>query len=81
MTTALDVSAHVARKIAAIAAHRTQYPIDPGMLPLEMLQEMMGHEYFVRVAPARELEHELLAPSAVAPVIRLSDWREERAMA
>ena len=53
MTTAIDVSAHVDRKIAAIAAHRTQYPIDPTMLPLAMLEEMMGREYFVRVAPAR----------------------------
>lgn len=42
---------YVDRKIAAIAAHRTQYPIAPDMLPLAMLQDMMGHEYFVRVAP------------------------------
>jgi hypothetical protein len=61
VTTAIDASAYVDRKIAAIAAHRTQYPIDPTMLPLAMLQEMMGHEYFVRVAPERELETELLA--------------------
>jgi LmbE family N-acetylglucosaminyl deacetylase len=51
VTAAIDVSAYVDRKIAAIAAHRTQYPIDPTMLPLAMLQEMMGREYFVRVAP------------------------------
>src|SRR5215212_9596500 len=51
VTTAIDISDYVERKIAAIAAHRTQYPIDPAMLPLAILQEMMGREYFVRVAP------------------------------
>jgi LmbE family N-acetylglucosaminyl deacetylase len=61
VTTALDVSAYVERKIAAIAAHRTQYPIAPGILPLEMLQEMMGREHFVRIAPAHELETDLLS--------------------
>jgi LmbE family N-acetylglucosaminyl deacetylase len=81
VTTVLDVSVYVERKLAAIAAHRTQYPIDPGILPFEMLQEMMGHEYFVRVTPARELEHELLARSATAPLIRLSDRRSDRAVA
>ncbi len=70
VTTALDVSAYVAHKLAAIAAHRTQYPIDPGMLPLAMLQEMLGHEYFVRVTPTHALEHELLTRSAAAPMSR-----------
>jgi LmbE family N-acetylglucosaminyl deacetylase len=60
VTTAIDVTLFVERKIAAIAAHRTQYPIAPGMLPLSMLQEMMGREYFVRVTPERQLETELL---------------------
>jgi LmbE family N-acetylglucosaminyl deacetylase len=81
VTTAIDVSTYVERKIAAIAAHRTQYPIAPGMLPLEMLQEMMGREYFVRVAPAREFETELLPRGANAPVIRLNDRRPGRAVA
>ncbi len=81
VTTAIDVSAYVDRKIAAIAAHRTQYPIDPTRLPLAMLQEMMGREYFVRVAPARELETELLIRSESTPVIRLGDQRRMRAVA
>ena len=81
VTTALDISPYVAHKLAAIAAHRTQYPIDPGMLPLEMLQEMLGHEYFVRVTPAPALEHELLADSAAALIISLSDRRADRAAA
>lgn len=50
-TTCIDVRDYVDRKIAAIAAHRTQYPIAPDMLPLAMLQDMMGREYFVQVAP------------------------------
>jgi LmbE family N-acetylglucosaminyl deacetylase len=81
VTTAVDVSAYVERKIAAIAAHRTQYPIDPTLLPIEMLQEMMGREYFVRVAPARELETELLIRSESTPVIKLDDLRRMRAVA
>jgi len=45
----VDVGAHMEQKIAAIAAHRTQYPIDAGILPLAMLQDLMGREYFVPV--------------------------------
>jgi LmbE family N-acetylglucosaminyl deacetylase len=73
VTTAIDVSAYVERKIAAIAAHRTQYPISPTMLPLAMLQEMMGREYFVRVIPTRVLESELLIRSDSTPMITLGD--------
>lgn len=45
----LDVSAYVPQKAAAMAAHRTQYPITPDMLPLPLLQELFGTEYFGRV--------------------------------
>jgi LmbE family N-acetylglucosaminyl deacetylase len=48
----VDVSNFVARKIAAVAAHRTQYPITPDVLPLGLLQELFGTEYFVRVNPS-----------------------------
>jgi LmbE family N-acetylglucosaminyl deacetylase len=81
VTTALDISAYVGQKLAAIAAHRTQYPIDPDMLPLAMLQEMLGHEYFVRVTPAHVLEYELLPRSIAVPMSRLSDRRADRVMA
>jgi hypothetical protein len=80
VTTAINVTAYVDRKMAAIAAHRTQYPLDPTMLPLMILQEMMGREYFVRVAPARELETELLIHSQSTPVIKLNDQRRMRAV-
>jgi LmbE family N-acetylglucosaminyl deacetylase len=52
----VDVSAYVGHKIAAVAAHRTQYPIPTGMLPLPLLQELFGQEYFVRVHPSQEAE-------------------------
>jgi hypothetical protein len=58
-TTCIDVTAFVERKIRAIAGHRTQYPIEPDMFPLPMLQDMMGREYFVQVHPPRTLAAEL----------------------
>lgn len=50
-TTVIDVSGFLDRKIAAIASHRTQYPIDPAMFPEWLLRDMMGWEHFVRVHP------------------------------
>lgn len=58
-TAAIDVSANVEQKIRAIAAHRTQFPIEPDLFPMAMLREMLGREYFIRVRPARELSTEL----------------------
>jgi LmbE family N-acetylglucosaminyl deacetylase len=43
----VDVTVHVAAKLAALAAHRTQYPIDVDLFPRAMLEEMFGIEYFV----------------------------------
>jgi LmbE family N-acetylglucosaminyl deacetylase len=59
-TTEIDVSAHIMAKVGAIAAHRSQFPIQPDMLPVGMLKEMMGREYFVRVHPPMPLENDLL---------------------
>jgi LmbE family N-acetylglucosaminyl deacetylase len=61
-TTVVDVAAFVDRKIAAIAAHRTQFPIEPEMFPASMLEEMFGREHFVRLFPPVEPETELLPP-------------------
>jgi LmbE family N-acetylglucosaminyl deacetylase len=58
-TTAIDVSAHVDQKIRAIAAHRTQFPIQPELFPQSMLHDMLGREYFVRILPPRELGSDL----------------------
>ena len=59
-TTCIDVRAYVDRKVAAVAAHRSQYPIEPAMFPPEMLEEMFGREWFVRVLPPVELETDLM---------------------
>jgi LmbE family N-acetylglucosaminyl deacetylase len=45
----VDVTAHLDDKLAALAAHRSQYPIDVDAFPRSMLQEMYGTEYFVIV--------------------------------
>jgi LmbE family N-acetylglucosaminyl deacetylase len=60
VSTCIDVSDFVGHKIRATAAHRTQYPIDPGMFPDPILREMFGVEYFIQVLPERELHTSLL---------------------
>ncbi len=60
VTTRIDVSAFVDQKIRAIAAHRSQYPIDPTMFPDSILRELFGVEHFCRVLPERALETSLL---------------------
>ncbi len=61
--TCLDVSAFVDRKMRAVAAHRSQYPIDPDAFPPRILREMFGVEYFLQVLPERELRTSLLSDS------------------
>ncbi len=58
-TTVIDVSAHVGQKIAAVAAHQTQFPVRPEVFPAAMLQEMFSQEFFMRVLPPIEPETEL----------------------
>lgn len=60
VTTCIDVSEYISQKIHAVAAHRTQYPIDPQMFPESMLIELFGREYFVRVYPNHQLETSLM---------------------
>src|SRR6266516_5194938 len=59
--TCIDVRPYIQHKIEAIAAHRSQFPLQPHMLPHTILQELMGQEYFVRVSPDAAVEPELLA--------------------
>jgi LmbE family N-acetylglucosaminyl deacetylase len=56
----IDVSKFVGHKIRAMAAHRSQYPIDPEMFPDAILREMFGVEYFIQVLPERALHASLL---------------------
>jgi LmbE family N-acetylglucosaminyl deacetylase len=46
--TCVDVSPFVYTKAAALAAHRTQYPIEPSIFPPALLCDLFGQEYFVR---------------------------------
>ncbi|MHA3703153.1 PIG-L family deacetylase [Jatrophihabitans sp. YIM 134969] len=47
---AVDVRGVVDRKIAALVAHRSQYALDPGLLPRQVLEPLLGTEHFVVVA-------------------------------
>jgi LmbE family N-acetylglucosaminyl deacetylase len=49
---ACDVSGQVMRKVAALSAYRSQFPLEPGMFPVFLLQEIFGCEYFVAAPPA-----------------------------
>ena len=76
-----DVSGQVTRKVEALSAYRSQFPLEPDMFPEFLLQEMFGCEYFMAVPagrpahldeapPAPVLEPELSAP----PPPRQSGW-------
>lgn len=58
-THVIDVSKFIVKKVAAIAQHRTQYPITTDMFPVDMLTRLFGHEYFVQVYPKQVLETSL----------------------
>jgi len=58
-TARLDVSEFVAAKVDALCAYRSQYSLEPGMLPDPILREIYGQEYFVQVLPRRSLDTEL----------------------
>jgi len=62
--TCMDISPYIQQKIEAVAAHRTQFPIQPDLLPLSILQELMGHEYFVPVSLVSEVKSKLLVLQA-----------------
>ena len=58
-TTCFDVSDYVGQKMAALAAHRTQFSVAPDTLPLEVLGDWFGRECFVPVHPPPDLRHEV----------------------
>jgi LmbE family N-acetylglucosaminyl deacetylase len=45
----IDVAPQIHKKLSALAAHRSQYPIDVDAFPPSMLIEMFGIEYFFSV--------------------------------
>jgi len=52
----LDVSEQVMRKVEALSAYRSQFPLEPDMFPEFLLQEIFGCEYFM-AAPAGRPAH------------------------
>ena len=52
--TCVDVSPFVCTKAAALAAHRTQYPIEPSIFPPALLCDLFGQEYFVRASQSSD---------------------------
>jgi LmbE family N-acetylglucosaminyl deacetylase len=58
-TTRIDVSAVIDRKIAAIAAYRSQFAFQPEAIPKSLLLDLFGVEYFIRARPSRVLETEI----------------------
>jgi LmbE family N-acetylglucosaminyl deacetylase len=63
-TTAIDVSRYVPQKLAAMSAHRTQFPIAPDLLIASPVQTLLGTEYFFRIHPPRAWETTFLHASA-----------------
>jgi len=66
-----DVSGQVMRKVEALSAYRSQFPLEPGMFPQFLLQEIFGREYFVAVPaglPAHPGEVPVPEPELSAPL-------------
>jgi LmbE family N-acetylglucosaminyl deacetylase len=55
----MDISAHLDHKVAALAAHRTQFAIEPEILPLAPVWQLLSQEYFepVPLATATGIQH------------------------
>ncbi|MET0903880.1 MAG: PIG-L family deacetylase, partial [Acidimicrobiales bacterium] len=43
----VDVKSTLDRKVAALAAHRSQYALAPDLLPMSLLRRLLGTEHFV----------------------------------
>lgn len=59
-----DVSEQVMRKVEALSAYRSQFPLEPDMFPEFLLQEMFGREYFVASLPDRPAQLDEMPPEA-----------------
>jgi hypothetical protein len=60
-----DVSKQVMRKVEALSAYRSQLPLEPGMFPDFLLQEMFGSEHFVAVSTGRAAHPDEAPPVSV----------------
>lgn len=61
-TTRIDVADVIDKKIAAIAAYRSQFAFEPNVVPPSLLLDLFGVEYFVRARPSRELASDIMEP-------------------
>ena len=59
-----DVSGQVMRKVEALSAYRS-LPLEPGMFPEFLFQEMFGREYFVASAAGRPAHPDEMPPRPV----------------
>ena len=59
-----DVSEQVMRKVEALSAYRSQFPLEPDMFPEFLLQEMFGREYFVASFPGQPAQLDEMPPEA-----------------
>jgi LmbE family N-acetylglucosaminyl deacetylase len=57
-----DVSGQVMRKVEALSAYRSQFPLQLDMFPEFLLQEIFGCEYFVACAAARPADLDEMPP-------------------
>ncbi len=69
---ATDVSPWLDRKLAALSAHRTQFPLEPAF-PAALLEQWLGREYFARVTLATIGDH-ASAPSTRTSTEPLRQW-------
>ena len=61
-----DVSGQVMRKVEALSAYRSQFPLEPGMLPESLLEEIFGREHFM-AAPVGQPAHLAEVPPEPMP--------------
>jgi LmbE family N-acetylglucosaminyl deacetylase len=71
-----DVSEQVMRKVEALSAYRSQFPLEPGMFPEFLLQEIFGREYFMAAPVGRPAHLDEVLPEPVPepepPEVRVS---------
>lgn len=65
--TSVDVADYVHQKAAALAAHRTQFSFEPGMLPNSILRELLEKEYFIQANRDIEMERDSLSIAEFLP--------------
>jgi LmbE family N-acetylglucosaminyl deacetylase len=60
-----DVSGQVMRKVEALSAYRSQFPLEPDMFPEFLLQEMFGREHFAAASTGRAAQPDEVPPVSV----------------